>query len=949
MLRCHRNNTTTSNYIDVGRRLRAELLEADCPPQLPQMVKLCDELTAEYLYLHYANTKVHIRECDFWACDDRMLRGHVKAMADRRLLKVLQGAQALDIPIHYLKTDRTTVYAGDQLRWCHETAATPVMDFRRHDQGTDYFLHLRLGQRMVEQPCDHGLVVLTFAPGLFVLDGEICTLDESLSAQLLLPFVEKSKVAIPRRMENDYFRRFILKQVSKVEIWTDGFDIDDAGEPLQPQMAVETAINGDRLLTLQMRYGTAAYPPDGREVGRVVLREREDGGFQFIRFRRDTQREQAVVRTVEATGARLSDNGSIAFATTSMMVEWLRRYAPMLREGGVEVVQPSDNAYYIGPLSVEQSESWQGDWLQTQVTIVLDGGRLRIPFAELRDTILRGEQEYMLPTGERLLIPEEWLARYAPLVLAAVTTGKGFMRHRSQLVGKAAEANVRQELPSGEVALPHRLQATLRPYQRVGYEWLWHHLQAGLGCCLSDEMGLGKTIQAIALLLKYKEATKVHKRKPAAGFLFTEEEMSGEAPRPDVECTADLPFRTSLVVAPASVVHNWRNELARFAPTLSTCVYVGNVGERALLRRSLMKWDVVVTTYRTLANDIEMLAGEEWGIAVYDESQAFKNALSRTHEAVVGVRALFHLALSGTPVENNLGELWGLMNVLNPSLLGTLRHFRRSFVHPIARRWEEDRVTLLRQMVKPFFLKRTKWEVLDDLPERQDEVVVCPMTDAQGRQYAEELSRARNEWMAAEGSAAHKEFMMMAALQRLRKIANGEGKMAVVFDHLEQLRGTSHKVLLFSEYVTFLDKVAEEMENRGWTYEMLTGQTTERERVIGRFQTDMQCQFFLISLKAGGLGLNLVEADYVFLLDPWWNLSAEEQAISRSHRIGQRRPVFVYRFVSERTLEEQILTLQQRKQSLIDSVMPFILLPNTTSSSPHSGRRNSRPGRDVSS
>ena len=203
------------------------------------------------------------------------------------------------------------------------------------------------------------------------------------------------------------------------------------------------------------------------------------------------------------------------------------------------------------------------------------------------------------------------------------------------------------------------------------------------------------------------------------------------------------------------------------------------------------------------------------------------------------------------------------------------------------------------------------------------------MTEGQSRRYAEELSRARNEWMDPVKKASQKEFLMMAALQRLRKIANEEGKMEVVFDFLDQLKGTSHKVLLFSEYVSFLERVGAEMDERGWRYDMLTGQTLRREEVIAHFQQTRECQFFLISLKAGGVGLNLTEADYVFILDPWWNQSAEEQAIARSHRIGQRRPVFVYRFVSEHTLEEQILSLQQRKQTLIDSVMPFILLPNT--------------------
>ena len=921
---------STGQYLERGKRVREELLDEDAPQELRQLVAVCSELTSDFLYLRFANKQVHRREADFWESDDRALRSYIKSMADKRLEKAMSLAEELDIPIHYPITDKGTLYAGDRLQFRREVPVALVMDFHRHDQGTDYRLHLRVGKRIVDNPSAHCLQVLVFTPGLFVLDGEVYALEEGVSAQLLLPFVSKSMVVIPRRIENDYFRKFILKNVAKVEVVAQGFDIDDVAEPPRSRLVVEKSISGQPLLSLRFGYGSLDYPPDGRQVGRVLLREKDDGGFQFIRHLRDAAREREAVVAVEKTGAKLTEEGFFFFSSMGELVEWLRCYGPSLHQQGIEVVQPSDKVYYVGPLSVEQSDEWQGDWLQTRVTIVLEDGRLRVPFTDLRHTILQGEQLFMLPTGELLLIPEEWLKRYGSLLLTGVPHGKVFMRHRSQMVGNTETSDENNiVLPSGEVEVPRLLKAELRPYQKVGYEWLWHNMEARMGCCLSDEMGLGKTLQTIALLLKYKEVAKMPARQPSPGFLFTDEEMSGVVSETAAMPTSKFPFHTSLVVAPASVAHNWRNELARFAPTLSTCVYVDTTFKRREMRQSLMRWEVVITTYRTLVNDIDFLADLQWGVVVFDESQAFKNSLSQVHKAAVRVKGIFHLALSGTPVENHLGELWSLMNVLNPSLLGDIRSFHKTFVYPIAQRWEKERMAVLRQMIAPFFLKRTKEEVLDDLPERQDEVVLCPMTEGQSRRYAEELSRARNEWMDPVKKASQKEFLMMAALQRLRKIANEEGKMEVVFDFLDQLKGTNHKVLLFSEYVSFLERVGAEMDERGWRYDMLTGQTLRREEVIAHFQQTRECQFFLISLKAGGVGLNLTEADYVFILDPWWNQSAEEQAIARSHRIGQRRPVFVYRFVSEHTLEEQILSLQQRKQTLIDSVMPFILLPNT--------------------
>ena len=965
--------------------VRSEQVDAQ-QEDLHELAELCEELRPDSLYARYANKKVFRHEEDFWTTKEKAVRQHVKLMADKRIIKAVGLADKLDIPIIYAKDQKVSLHMSDRLTLDGGSEVTPVMNFIRHDEGTTYRLQLCIGERavqaetkaeqaralarrsphspkarLVERPSEHQLIVLTHNPGMFVLDKRIYALCEGFSGQLLLPFVSKQQVEIPRKMENDYFHRFILKQVTRAEINAEGFDITDVSMQPQAFLTAETSIDGGHILSLRFRYGSLEYAADNNTNGRVTLTE-EDDSFRFVRQLRNKDEEKRLRDLLnEMTGA----GTVIRFPSVSQQIDWLREYAPRLKEEGFDVVQPSDHIYYIGPLSVEQSDTWKGDWLQTDVTVVIDGGRLRIPFRDLRDTILRGEQEYMLPTGEILLIPNEWLKRYSDLMLIGLPKGQGYQRHKSQIssgefrVLAGASEQVRAESLELATAQPvdaetavevsPKLKATLRPYQQAGFQWLWQNLVAQTGCCLSDEMGLGKTLQTIALLLKYKEATKVTEpvTKPLTGMLFSDEEMQGK--REEGTASGErlaLPYRTSLVVAPASVVHNWRNELSRFAPSLSVMTYTGDTSKRKDKRIALMRWDVVLTTYRTLLNDIELLSREEFGIVVFDESQAFKTATSQIHHAVTRLKALHRMALSGTPVENNLQELWSLMSVLNPNLLGDERSFQNAFVNPIAVQMEESgeyllssRRDLLRRLIAPYFLKRTKEEVLSDLPERQDEVVVCAMTDEQTSQYTEELSKARNEWLDPTTSSQGRQIHILAALQRLRQIANGEGKMGVVFDFLENLRQTQHKVLIFSEYVTLLEHVGGEMTNRAWNYALLTGQTQDREQVIARFQQSPDCQFFLISLKAGGVGLNLTAADYVFLLDPWWNRAAEEQAIARAHRIGQQRSVFVYRFVSAGTLEEQILTLQDRKQSLIDSVMPFICTCcQTWPSSKESGR-----------
>ena len=917
-------------FMMVDGTVRSDQVDAE-QEDLHELATVCEELRPDSLYVRYANKKVFRHEEDFWATKEKAVIQHVKRMADRRVIKAVGLADKLDIPIIYAKDQKAPLHIRERLQLESDKEVTPVMNFHRHDEGTTYRLQLQIDGNLVESLSEHHPIVLTHEPGLFVLDKCIYALGEGFSGQLLLPFIGKQQVEIPRKIENDYFHRFILKQVVRAEINAEGFDISDVSLLPCACLTAETSIDGSRMLSLRFRYGSLEYAPDSKTNGRVTLTETEDG-FRFVRQLRNRDEEHRLVEVLqEVTG----EGNIIRFPSLAKMIDWLREYAPRLKTEGFGVVQPSDHIYYIGPLSVEQSDTWQGDWLQTDVTVVIDDGRLRIPFRDLRDTILRGEQEYMLPSGELLLIPSEWLQRYSDLLLIGMPKGIGFQRHKSQI--KSGELRVESlELATARpinaekaVEVSSKLKATLRPYQQTGFQWLWHNFVAQTGCCLSDEMGLGKTLQTIALLLQYKETSKASQpvKQPTMGMLFSDEEMRGNGQESGSEESFPLPYRTSLVVAPASVVHNWRNELARFAPSLSVMTYTGDTAKRKDKRIALMRWDVVLTTYRTLLNDIEQLSRNEFGIVVFDESQAFKTATSQIHQAVTQIQALQRMALSGTPVENNLQELWSLMNVLNPNLLADARSFQNTFVNPIAVQMEESRRELLRRLIAPYFLKRTKEEVLSDLPERQDEVVVCTMTDEQTRQYTEELSKARNEWLDPNASSQGRQIHILAALQRLRQIANGEGKLGVVFDHLENLRQTQHKVLIFSEYVSLLEQVGSEMTSRGWNYVLLTGQTQDREQVIARFQNSADCQFFLISLKAGGVGLNLTAADYVFLLDPWWNRAAEEQASARAHRIGQQRSVFVYRFVSAGTLEEQILTLQDRKQSLIDSVMPFIFKP----------------------
>ncbi len=450
-------------------------------------------------------------------------------------------------------------------------------------------------------------------------------------------------------------------------------------------------------------------------------------------------------------------------------------------------------------------------------------------------------------------------------------------------------------------ALPSTLQAELRPYQEEGFEWAMRLASAGLGACLADDMGLGKTLQALAVMLA----------RAANG--------------------------PTLVVMPTSLIGNWRSEALRFAPSLRVHVYAerGSTGERAGIIAEMGRHDVLLVSYPMLQIDGEAFAGRLWATLVLDEAQAIKNSAAKRSQAVFALQATFRLAMSGTPIENRLGELWSVMRACNPGLLGTLARFNERFANLIERQHDRGAQRTLKRLIAPFILRRTKAQVLADLPPRTELVLQVQGDDAEKAHYE---ALRREALVAAEKSlsgdgAGQAHLNILAGLTRLRRAAcdprlvtpslKRPGAKVTAFAELAtELVANGHKALVFSQFVDFLALLREPLDAAGIAYQYLDGGTpsAERTRRVDAFQNG-EGDLFLISLKAGGFGLNLTVADYVVIADPWWNPAAEDQASGRAHRIGQQRPVTVYRLVNSGTLEEKILTLHQTKRELADSVL----------------------------
>ena len=443
--------------------------------------------------------------------------------------------------------------------------------------------------------------------------------------------------------------------------------------------------------------------------------------------------------------------------------------------------------------------------------------------------------------------------------------------------------------------LPVTLQADLREYQKAGFEWISRLFHLGAGACLADDMGLGKTVQAIAVLLN------------------------------------QAPQGPCLVVAPTSVCHNWATEIARFAPTLS--VHTFENAKRADLVGALKEMDVLVCSYTVLQQEMELLAGKHWQMIILDEAQSIKNSTTRRFQAAVKLQGTHKLALTGTPIENSLEEIWSLFQFINPGLLRSQEDFRKRFLIPIEREKNMAKRTGLKNLIQMFILRRTKNMVLPELPSRTEQTILVEMDPEEIAFYEALRRQALDNISNLSAKEGQRKIHILAEITRLRRacchsslaqkdITVASSKLKVFLELVTEVLQNNHQVLVFSQYVGFLSIVRQALDEKGLAYQYLDGSTPalERRKQVQDFQ-EGKSSIFLLSLKAGGTGLNLTAADYVIHLDPWWNPAVEDQASDRAHRLGQKRPVTIYRLIVQNTIEEKILKLHADKRTIAEDLL----------------------------
>ncbi len=906
-------------------------------PYEKELVEIIDKYSDERLMRKFSRAK-NVKEF-YSELNQAYFHKNITPFIEQCMFKV--ASILMLSPVRLLNKDvkYANLYDEDEIK-VQALFARPVFYFERSENETRYHLKIFQDDREIPLYKTNTRIIAT-NPCLFVQNRKLFVF-EKLNAKKLTPFFEKEAVTIPKSLEEKYFGGFILNTFRDFEVHSTGFKIIEEGVKKTAALSLERNLQYLPCLVLYFNYGNEKFLPNSLRNVAVRL-EKVNNEYVFRKVKRDFEWEKTIMADVEKMGLR-EKNGYYLLPSLDLLdnenalyflVNWLNRNINQFDDAGIKIIQENlEKKYFTGQQHLDLTTRESNDWFDVHISVRF--GEITIPFVKLRKYILNDIREFELPNGEIAILPEEWFTRYKGLIPFAKIHGDSlnfekryFLLLKNTLpdpIITLAHKFNQLELPGdSDLEVPLNLKAQLRSYQYAGYNWMYQLKQNGFGGCLADDMGLGKTLQTLTLLLKLKRVKTFAAASPKV-------DKSGQlelfSPLPE-----NIDFQpASLIVLPTSLVHNWHNEIEKFTPSLTVYKYVGSQRNKSVdLNKISTTCDIILTTYGTLRNDIDLLSGISFYYTILDESQYIKNPSSKTYKAVVQIRTRYRLVLTGTPVENSLSDLWAQMNFINPGLLGNLSFFQKTYITPVEKLADQKQQEQLQLLIKPFILRRKKDEVARDLPPLTEQVHFCKMTEEQEKMYEEEKSAIRNAILENIDKAGIKKsaFVVLQGLTKLRQLANHpslidkdsdeqSGKFEQIREMLENLVAEKHKVLVFSSFVQHLELVKDYIESKNWRYSILTGQTVQREEVINEFQDDPENHIFLISLKAGGVGLNLTKAGYVFIIDPWWNPAAENQAVSRAHRIGQDKQVFVYRFITENTIEEKIQKLKERKTSLAD-------------------------------
>ncbi|OIV41943.1 DEAD/DEAH box helicase [Flavobacterium johnsoniae] len=799
----------------------------------------------------------------------------------------------------------------------------PQIQFDKHAEGITYTLSLKENETAF-LPMDRNVDILLDEPGWLIINKKLGQLKE-LNAKKLMPFLKKKSIEIPSKLVDDYFKNFIPEIAKKIDIEATGFEIELRDTivscTIQP---VFDFFKNCYYLNLYFDYNGYSFDASKTKKTHSFVDFSVTNEPKIIQFKRNTDENLYADKLIEIGLAKIKNElfGLNSDAETSdpyANIQLIIDHKEKLENLGFNIqnLKLESKEIITENHTVSASKDTNGDWFDIKIIITI--GTYTINFSEIIPNIKSKERLFALPDGNYFLIPLEWFSKYSSLAKLAKTESGNLLLRKSNFTALDAIPEIKDEVTyKAEYIASDLLKATLRPYQIDGVKWLLGHFNSNLGACLADDMGLGKTLQTLAVLVAVQEQLGFTTKTTNFDLFANETTIERE------------PLK-ALIVLPSSLVFNWFNEAGKFTPHFSKMQYVGN--DRKQLASRLAATDLIFTSYSIIHRDISILEKYDFRYLILDESQYIKNKDSKIFKAINKISTGHKIALSGTPIENSLDDLWSQMQFINPDILGTYNFFAANFKIPIEKKQNEDVLSELKKLVQPYILRRTKEQVLKDLPELSEQIYYCDMDPEQEKLYEKEKSKARNFLLKTDGSSPDK-ISIINTLMKLRQLSNhpkmidqeseiDSGKYIAVTNYLDNLVKAKQKVIIFSSFVTNLSFYTDWCRENKIEYCEITGETPsgKREQQVKLFQEKENPLLFFISLKAGGVGLNITKASYVLFLDPWWNPFAEKQGVGRAHRIGQLNKVNVIRFISKNTVEEKIIKLQENKKLLSDSLL----------------------------
>lgn len=988
----------------------AEYFEKGLSTEDYELIKILDELDDDFIFKRfYRDPKKKIRTAEFFSkhCSKELLEDTIRPFIEERMNKVLLRLRGRTIFKNGNDNNPTSVkiLVGEEQAniWFH---------FKNNPEGIRYYPTLRYKNQKVEFMYK-GAQIISLAPAWLLLDNQLFDFEKNVDGKKLLPFMSKRFIQIPKKTEETYLNKFVLQLVEKYDVKADCFKINHLPSFGYPVLNMQALFDDEVALRLQFVYAGISFDFASDQDVHAQLMKLENE-YIFNRVARNRKWEETRAKFLENLGLKHAHGAffvlpnlqnstanpcvlGVGSVNKYAFLDWLSLHFETLKANGIELNQDSErNKFYIGHRELKIEVNEQKDWFD--VKAIVQFGEFTFSFLSLREYIMKGKREFILPNGLIAIIPEEWFGNLTGIfefstsedelkiekhhigLLEDISSGGGrYLKMSDKLKSLIDYGSLK------DMELPKYFKGTLRPYQKAGFDWFYFLKDNQFGGCLADDMGLGKTIQTLALIQKEKElyldqpslikskdgidlpdieieasrqigssvqlsifdhaplvqtepkgvfSTKDDLATNKEVYLQTGGVLHHSLTKSSMENTVSKNFiRTSLIVVPNSLIYNWYNEAKKFTPGLKVLIYTGI--NRAKSTKQFARYDLVISTYGTVRVDIDILKEFVFNYIILDESQAIKNAQSQVSKAVKVLKSLRRLVLTGTPIENSVQELWSQLSFVNPGLLGSLSSFQDRFVAPIEKQKDIQKMRQLKAIINPFILRRTKDQVATDLPAKMEQVVYCEMSEEQTEAYEKVKSHYRNEILKVikDMGVAKSQFTLLQGLTKLRQIANhpllinsdftGEsGKFNEVTEMAQTAMAEGHKVLIFSQFVSQLAIYKNWFTQQKIAFCYLDGTMSSEARQIAvqQFQ-EGDFPFFLISLKAGGFGLNLTKADYVFMLDPWWNPAVERQAIDRAHRIGQTQHVFIYKFISKDTVEEKILALQEKKKLLADSMI----------------------------